>query len=110
MRRDVFEEVGGFDERLAVAFNDVDLCLRIWERGYRVLWTPFAELYHREGVSRGKDTIESERFLREIRFMQERWGEQLLHDPAYNPNLTLEREDFSLAFPPRVSKPWRREH
>jgi GT2 family glycosyltransferase len=107
MRRDVFEEVGGFDEQLAVAFNDVDLCLRIRERGYRVLWTPFAELYHREGVSRGKDTIESERFLREIRFMQERWGEQLLHDPAYNPNLTLEREDFSLAFPPRVSKPWR---
>jgi len=107
MRREVFEEVGGFDERLAIAFNDVDLCLRIRERGYRILWTPFAELYHREGVSRGRDTIESERFRQEIRFMQERWGEQLLRDPAYNPNLTLEREDFSLAFPPRVSKPWR---
>jgi len=107
VRREVFEEVGGFDEGLAVAFNDVDLCLRIRERGYRILWTPFAELYHREGASRGRDTIESARFLGEIQFMRERWGERLFHDPAYNPNLTLDREDFSLAFPPRVSKPWK---
>ena len=106
VRRDVFEEVGGFDERLAV-FYDIDLCLRIRERGYRIIWTPFAELYHREEISRGRNTIESEKFQHEIRFMQEQWGEQLLQDPAYNPNLTLEREDFSLAFPPRVSKPWR---
>jgi hypothetical protein len=106
VRRDVFEEVSGFDERLAV-FYDIDLCLRIRERGYRIIWTPFAELYHREEISRGRNTIESEQFQHEIRFMQEQWGEQLLQDPAYNPNLTLEREDFSLAFPPRVSKPWR---
>lgn len=107
MRRDVFEEVGGFDERLAVAFNDVDLCLRIREKGYRIVWTPFAELYHHEGVSRGRDTIENPRFAREISFMKERWGEILLMDPAYNPNLALNQEDFSLSFPPRVEKPWR---
>ncbi len=106
MRRSVFEEVDGFDERLAVAFNDVDLCLRVKARGYRILWTPFAELYHHEGISRGRDTVVSERFRREIAFMQARWGALLPNDPAYNPNLTLSENDFSLAFPPRVRKPW----
>ncbi len=104
----VFKEVGGFNEDLAVAFNDIDLCLRIRERGYRIVWTPFAELYHYEGLSRGQDTIANPRFLKEIEIMRERWGKLLDHDPYYNPNLTLEREDFSLSFPPRVSKPWER--
>ncbi len=110
LRREVFEEVGGFDEKnLSVAFNDVDFCLRIRERGYRNLWTPYAELYHLESASRGpEETLEKQaRFRNEVLYMKSRWGQALLHDPYYNPNLTLDREDFSLAFPPGVSKPWK---
>jgi len=95
----VFEEVGGFDEEhLPVAFGDVDLCLRIRERGYLIVWTPYAELYHHESMSRGyEDTPEKqERFRREIAYMKERWGHILLKDPYYNPNLTLDSEDFRL--------------
>jgi GT2 family glycosyltransferase len=109
VRRTVFTEVGGFDEKnLPVAFNDVDLCLRIREKGYRNLWTPYAELYHYESSSRGyEDTAEKQaRFKREIDYMLQRWGPLLQHDPAYNLNLTLEGADFSLAFPPRSKKPW----
>jgi len=100
VRREVFDEVGGFDaEHLGVAFNDVDLCLRIREQGYRNLWTPYAELYHHESATRGpEDTAEKQaRFSNEITYMKSRWGVGLLRDPAYNPNLTLDREDFSLS-------------
>ncbi|MCP5305430.1 MAG: glycosyltransferase [Chromatiaceae bacterium] len=99
MRREVFEQIGGFDaEHLGVAFNDVDLCLRIREQGYRNLWTPYAELYHHESATRGaENTAEKQaRFGKEIAYMKSRWGAGLLRDPAYNPNLTLDREDFSL--------------
>jgi O-antigen biosynthesis protein len=108
-RRAVFEEVGGFDEaNLRVDFNDVDFCLRLRSRGYRILWTPHAELYHFESASRGKDTTSARqlRHRRERNFMMERWGEALAADPYYNPNLTLKSEDFSPAFPPRAAKPW----
>jgi len=105
MRRKLFEEVGGLNEKhLKVAFNDVDLCLRIRERGYRIIWTPYAELYHFESCSRGVDNT-LKKYLRlrhELNYMKSRWGETLLKDPYYNPNLTNEYEDFSLAFPPRV--------
>lgn len=114
MRRNLFEEVGGLDERnLPIAFNDIDLCLRVRERGYRVLLTPYAELYHLEARSRGSDDTPKRRFgfAREVDFMHSRWGNILSNDPFYNPNLTLnhilESEDFSLAFPPRSSKPWK---
>lgn len=99
VRREVFEQVGGFDvEHLGVAFNDVDLCLRIRELGYRNLWTPYAELYHHESASRGPENTaeKQQRFAGEIAYMKSRWGEGLMRDPAYNPNLTLDREDFSL--------------
>jgi GT2 family glycosyltransferase len=105
VRKQVFEEVGGLDEvNLKVAFNDVDFCLRLREAGYRNVWTPYAELYHHESATRGyENTPEKEaRFNRERHFMQARWGEALLNDPAYNPNLTLEHEDFSWAWPPRL--------
>jgi len=104
VKKDLYIELGGLDEKnLAVACNDVDFCLRLRERGLRNVWTPFAELFHHESVSRGyEDSPEKiARFALERAFMNKRWGRQLLVDPAYNPNLTLEAEDFSLAWPPR---------
>ncbi|MGH8501275.1 MAG: glycosyltransferase [Gammaproteobacteria bacterium] len=109
-RRAVLDECGGLDaENLKVAFNDVDLCLKLRERGYLIVWTPHAELYHLESASRGSDNVPEtvDRFNREQVWMKQRWGESLANDPYYNPNLTLEKSDFSLAFPPRVGKPWR---
>ena len=93
----VYDEAGGLDGGFAVAFNDVDFCLRVRALGYRVLFTPYAELYHYESKSRGLDTKgpARERFEGERRRMKQRYGERLLRDPFYNPNLTLDREDFS---------------
>lgn len=104
IRRVVFEEVGGLDaDHLPVAFNDVDLCLRVREQGYRVLVTPYAELYHLESASRGSDQRPERRaaFQRECEYMLARWGNLLADDPYYNPNLTLERLDASPARPRR---------
>jgi len=109
VRRSIFEDVGGLDEKnLGIAFNDVDFCLRLLDRGYRNVWTPFAEFYHHESASRGyEDTPEKEnRFEKESQFVKGRWGHLLLNDPAYNPNLALDREAFALGFPPRAAKPW----
>lgn len=107
VRRSVFEQVGGLDEGLAVAFNDIDFCLKVQAAGYRNLWTPFAECYHHESASRGaEDTPEKhERFRKEVETMLQRWKDSIAHDPAYNPNLTLELTDFSLAAPPRSWTP-----
>ncbi|HEX7177605.1 MAG TPA: glycosyltransferase [Pyrinomonadaceae bacterium] len=110
LRREVFDEVGGLDEvNLPVAFNDVDLCIRIRESGYRIVWTPYAQLYHLESASRGRDdTAENApRFSKEIQYMMYVWKDALAGDPYYNPNLTLVGEDFSLAVPPRAAKRWR---
>jgi GT2 family glycosyltransferase len=98
VRRRVFDEVGGLDERLAVAFNDVDFCLRVRAAGYLNVWTPFAELVHHESVSRGRDLspAKSRRFAGEYAMMQERWGREFVSDPYYSPHLTYDREDFSL--------------
>lgn len=99
MRRDVFDEVGGLDENFEVAFNDVDLCMKIREKGYLVVFTPYAELYHYESKSRGNDSTPEklERFRGEIDRFKEKWQKQLDDgDPYYNPNLTLTRDDFSL--------------
>jgi GT2 family glycosyltransferase len=105
LRKEVYNAVGGLDEKnLSVAFNDVDFCLRIREQGFLNVWTPYAEMYHYESATRGyEDTPEKQaRFTQEVDYMQQRWGESLLIDPAYNPNLTVEREDFSFAWPPRI--------
>ena len=105
----VFAQVGGFDEEnLAVAFNDVDLCIRIREAGYRIIWTPYAELYHAESKSRGSDLCPSKtgRFHREGGYVQRRWGRLLLEDPFFSPNLSLETVGIQPAFPPRVKRPW----
>lgn len=97
VKASVYDAAGGLDEGFAVAFNDVDFCLRVRRLGYRVLFTPYAELYHYESKSRGLDTkgAAKERFAGERRRMKERYGESLIHDPYYNPNLTLDREDFT---------------
>ena len=97
--RSIFEVVGGFDEGYALAFNDVDLCLKIRSKGKLIVWTPHAELYHYESKTRGyEDTSEKQlRFKSEIDKFQERWGGILSDgDPYYNPNLSLTKEDFSL--------------
>ena len=105
IRKDRYLKVGGLNEKyLTVAFNDVDFCLKLRQAGYRNVWTPYAELYHHESATRGKeDTPEKlARAAREIDFMQRRWKKIIAHDPAYSPNLTVHHEDFSLAWPPRV--------
>lgn len=103
VRRTVWQTVQGLDESLAVAFNDVDFCLRVQAAGYRNIWTPYAEMIHHESASRGNETTPEKRarYEQEIALMQARWGDRLLQDPAYNPNLTHDHDDFSLAWPPR---------
>ena len=109
VKKEAFLQVGGFDEKLAVTFNDVDLCLRLREAGYRVLWTPYAELIHHESASRGFDDSAPKqvRFLTEIDYMKSKWGHILQRDPFYNLNLSLDENLFTLAFPPRTTKPWK---
>ena len=99
MKREVFEKIGGFEEQLSVAFNDVDLCLRTNEAGYLVVYDPYVELYHYESKSRGTEDSEEKvrRFQCEIEFMRTRW-EKLLKkgDPYYNKNLSLSKWNYSL--------------
>ncbi|HIP37543.1 MAG TPA: glycosyltransferase family 2 protein [Crocinitomix sp.] len=98
MKKDIFNEVFGFEEELQVAFNDIDLCLKVLEKGYRNLWTPYAELIHYESKSRGREDNPEKisRFNQEIKYMKERWERELLDDKCYNKNLTLKYENFSL--------------
>ncbi len=108
VRRDAYMQIGGFDENLAVTFNDVDLCLRLRAAGYWIVWTPYAELIHQESASRGCDDSAPKqvRFLAEVDYMKSKWGDTLQRDPFYNPNLSLDENLFTLAFPPRTTKPW----
>ncbi|WP_122499480.1 glycosyltransferase [Pseudomonas viridiflava] len=104
IKKAIFEQVGGLEEEhLKIAFNDVDLCLKVQEAGYVNVWTPFAELYHHESATRGfEDTPQKQaRFSTEIEYIKSRWP-NIQNDYAYNQNLTLDYEDFSLAWPPRV--------
>ena len=99
VRKTVFEEVGGLNEQdLTVAFNDVDFCLKVHTAGYRNLFTPWAELYHHESISRGEeDTPEKvARFNKESEYMKDKWNKLLCNDTAYNPNLSNTHENFSL--------------
>jgi GT2 family glycosyltransferase len=109
-RSQVFAEAGGFNERdLPVAFNDVDYCLRLRERDYLVTWTPYAELYHLESVSRGDDMAPDKiaRFRRAQAYIAERWPGVITNDPYYSPNLSLDEIPFGLAVSPRLRQPWR---
>lgn len=105
VRRELYLAAGGLDaENLPVAFNDIDFCLRLRERGYRTVWTPYAQLIHYESQSRGKDTRGESRIRleREGAYMRQRWGALLENDPYYNPNLSLSHRDFRPVWPPRV--------
>jgi GT2 family glycosyltransferase len=105
-----FFQLSGFDEEnLPIAFNDIDLCLRLQQAGYRNLWTPHVELYHYESATRGSDEVPENkaRFAREAEYIRNTFGDMLKADPAYNPNLSLDNTNPKLAFPPRVNKPWR---
>jgi GT2 family glycosyltransferase len=106
MRRAVFEELNGFNEELAISFNDVDLCIRIRNAGWRIIWTPQVELYHHESASLGPPNSPERRaqFKREIALMRKMWGKILDNDPFYNLNLSLDTTNFTLAFPPRQSR------
>ena len=99
VKTSVWDAVGGLDEHFAVAFNDVDFCLRVRDAGYRIAWTPYAELIHYESKSRGgdeKDPAKAARFASEQQRLYHIHGrENILDDPYYNPNLTRDREDFS---------------
>ncbi|MFM2092052.1 MAG: hypothetical protein RLZZ127_2541 [Planctomycetota bacterium] len=102
VRRDVHDAVGGLDPEYAVAYNDVDFCLRVVERGFVNVFTPFAEFVHHESVSRGAETDPAAvaRFQTEKDRLARRWGTLLADDPAYNPNLTRDDEDFRPRTPP----------
>ena len=98
-KKSAFDAVGGLSEELAVAFNDIDFCMKLRKAGYLIVYNPYAELYHYESKSRGlEDTPEKvARFNKEIATFEKKWPEILKNgDPYYNPNLTLKSQDFSL--------------
>ena len=99
VRKSLYEEVNGLDEKnLKVAFNDVDFCLKLLEKGYRNLWTPYVELYHHESVSRGQEDNQDKikRFNKEVAYMQKRWFTTLKTDRYYNRNLKKIHENFGV--------------
>ena len=107
VRRELWDILGGLDEEhLAVAFNDVDLCIRIRATGWRIVWTPHAQLIHHESVSRGYDTSpeNAERFQKEVLYMRKTWRNVLRVDPYYNPNLSIEVTDYRSAKTVRQQK------
>jgi GT2 family glycosyltransferase len=98
-KKSIFERIGGFDEKLAIAFNDVDLCLKLRDSGYLLIYTPYATIFHSESLSRGfEDTPEKQfRLQEEVLYIRNKWVHIFeKYDPYYNPNLTRNKEDFSI--------------
>ncbi|MBU1375738.1 MAG: glycosyltransferase [Alphaproteobacteria bacterium] len=111
IRKAVYDEVGGMDaDQLAVAFNDVDLCLKVRAAGYDIVWTPHAALFHHESASRGSDLAPEKvaRFEREIGVMRDRWGAVLDADPFYGPVFDKRFTNYRLGTPPDRVAPWMR--
>jgi O-antigen biosynthesis protein len=111
IRRSVYFEVGGVDEEnLAVTYNDVDLCFRVADHGYRIVWTPFAELFHLESISRGliEDTpAKQQRALRELDYLLKHWGVFAKSlDPLYNPNMRFVSNGLEIPSYSCSEKPW----
>jgi GT2 family glycosyltransferase len=105
----LYRRLGGLNaSHLKVAFNDVDYCLRVWEAGYRVIWTPHARLTHHESATRGRhrgpDAVRATRA--EAGYVRKRWPDRMRHDPFYNPNLNAAHADFTLSPAPRIDTPW----
>lgn len=103
MRKSLYEQLGGLDESFTVSLNDVDLCIRSWKAGYVNVFTPFAELYHYESISRGLDDQgeKAQRYNRESEAFRAKWKEVLEQgDPYYNPNFSLDRSDYALKYDP----------
>ena len=100
VKKSIYEEVDGLDESFTISLNDVDLCLKIREKGYLNIFTPFAELYHYESKTRGMEEGEKlRRYERECAHFRDKWKEQLdVGDPYYNPNFSLDYSDFTLRF------------
>ena len=99
VKKSLYEAAGGLDTGFAVSLNDVDFCLKLRKMGYLNVWTPFAELYHYESISRGLDTDgeKAERYNKESEVFRKKWKEVLDQgDPYYNTNFSLDRSDFSL--------------
>lgn len=110
--RQLYLDLGGLNETdLPVSFNDVDYCLRVRQAGHRVVWTPHAELYHYESISRGLDISPEQqaRSRREADYMRQRWAAAMRHEPFYNPNLSYDRPDFTLNPAPAVRRPWEKQ-
>lgn len=110
VRREAYNKVGGFNEEdLAVSFNDVDYCLRLRQAGYRIIWTPYAELYHYESISRGAPQATPENAAKnrsERAYMRKQWAALLDNDPYYSPNLSLASPSFEFAEISRARRPW----
>ena len=106
VKKDLYLSLKGLDESLAVAYNDVDFCLRLLNKGYYNVALPHVRLHHLESKSRGRDDSDEKwkRFSKEMEVMQERWGALIDNDPFYNPNLTRQREDFSFVIRESASK------
>ena len=107
VKRSIYEEIGGFEEELSVAFNDVDFCLRVGQKGYLVVYLPSVEAYHYESKSRGAEDSPEKvaRFQSEIEFMRNRWEDFLkAGDPCYNRNFSRFRADYSLGDPELIRK------
>lgn len=107
--KNLFIKIGGFDEvNLPVNFNDVDYCLKLREAGYRIIFTPYVELYHYESLSRGEDLSpeSKKRAKRESDFIRKKWQKYIEYDPFYNPNLNYNKPDFNLNSFPKIRKPW----
>lgn len=104
IKKKIFIKVGEFDQNnLKVAYNDVDLCLKTYNSGCKILWTPFARLIHHEYISRGNDmkSEQKKNYIKEADFFKNKWKQFIEHDPYYNPNLTIQREDMRFTLNPR---------
>jgi GT2 family glycosyltransferase len=97
-RREVYESVEGFDEKLAAAYNDVDLCLKMIDKGYKNIYLPHVVLYHYESKSRGYENTPEKisRINQEAKYLRSKWSKIIDHDPCYSPHLTREYEDYSI--------------
>ena len=112
IRKSTYQAVGGMDEAIAVAFNDVDFCLRLHQAGWACILTPYAEMIHHESASRGNDLSDAQRarFMAEEQFMHQRWGQRLANDPFFSPNLSMQHPDFRPADKSRTPPLWAAPH